>query len=71
MKLDFKKYKWTKKTNLEGLFNMQWITPPKDLLKELGKTQKMVELEPKFKGRKLLSTKYLYMNNLVFLVKEL
>lgn len=31
----------------------------------------MVELEPKFTGRKLLLTKYLYMNNLVFIVKEL
>jgi hypothetical protein len=38
MKMDFKEYKWAKKVNLEGLFNMQWITPQKDLLKEILQT---------------------------------
>lgn len=32
--MDFKEYKWAKRANLKGLFNMQWITPRKDLLKE-------------------------------------
>jgi hypothetical protein len=28
------KYKWVKQANLEGLFNIQWISPREDLLKE-------------------------------------
>ncbi len=33
--MDFKEYKWAKKADLEGLFNMQLITPQEDLLKEI------------------------------------
>ncbi len=38
MKMDLKEYKWAKRANLEGLFNMQWIKPWEDLLKEILQT---------------------------------
>lgn len=38
MKMDLKKYKWPKRASLKALFNMQWITPQEDLLKEFLQT---------------------------------
>jgi hypothetical protein len=38
MKMNLKEYKWPKKASLEGLFNIQWITPREGLLKEILQT---------------------------------
>jgi hypothetical protein len=32
MKMDSNELKWAKQTSLEGLFNLLWTTPQKDLL---------------------------------------
>ncbi len=32
MKMDSNEFKWARRVDLEGLFNLQWNTPRKDLL---------------------------------------
>jgi len=45
MKMDSNEFKWARRTNLEGLFNLQWITPRKTFYKTSYEPRKQWRME--------------------------
>ncbi len=73
MKMDSNDYKWARQVDLEGLFNLKWTMPRKDMLEifyKLGQQQRMEEFKGEYMVKKLSSIKYLFMSNLEFPRKE-